>query len=410
MIRGASVLGLFLAFLAACDSSSQNGDAAGGALRCGAGTRLLDGACVPDTSPVTCGPGTTLDGAQCRPTQAAGGQGGSAGSSTTAGAAGDSPAGQAGSEPGGSAGSEPGGGAGSEPGGAAGDNQGGKAGYTGKDNWGGFPGAGGGVGDGGTGGNPGPGGSGPGGSPGCDGGTCDHSVCESGPKLIFECSSCVATVCAADDFCCNNEWDGQCIGEAVQFCGCDCGGGPGGPGGAGGSGPTLEPACDLPATPPSGGSCVTLGGDIACNPVSGASCTQAGFACDYSDKGYACYGPPNDKKLCEACDYNNQQFCENGTTCIDGICLRYCCEDADCGLNGVCSKDGNAVGICYKSSGGEAGSAGSGGEAGSAGEAGNAGETGAGAGGENSSAGGGGAAGKAGGGGASGQTAGAAGG
>ena len=107
-----------------------------------------------------------------------------------------------------------------------------------------------------------------------------------------------------------------------------------------------------------------------------------------------CYGPPNDKKLCEACDYNNGQFCENGSTCIDNICLRYCCEDADCGLNGVCSKNGNAVGVCYKSSGGEAGSAGSGGEAGSAGEAG------AGAGGENSSAGSGGA----------GQTAGAAGG
>jgi hypothetical protein len=43
-------------------------------------------------------------------------------------------------------------------------------------------------------------------------------------------------VCAKDDFCCAMEWDGQCVGEATQLCGC-CGGGAGGsPQGGGGSG------------------------------------------------------------------------------------------------------------------------------------------------------------------------------
>lgn len=33
-------------------------------------------------------------------------------------------------------------------------------------------------------------------------------------------------VCAIDDFCCNNEWDNTCAGLAENMCGLDCGGGP----------------------------------------------------------------------------------------------------------------------------------------------------------------------------------------
>jgi hypothetical protein len=201
---------------------------------------------------------------------------------------------------------------------------------------GGFPQAGSGNGDGGA------AGSGP--SATCEPGTCDHDACSAGVKLAKGCSACVDAVCAVDPYCCDNDWDQQCINEAVQFCACDCGG----TGGAGGAGPGLEPACDVPIPAPSGGSCVAVDGDIQCNPVSGEACTEPGHACDYSEKGFACYGPPNDRKLCESCDYGKNQFCENGMTCIDGVCLRYCCEDTDCGEGGVCSKQGGAVGLCYK--------------------------------------------------------------
>src|SRR6185295_7133746 len=39
--------------------------------------------------------------------------------------------------------------------------------------------------------------------------------------------------------------------------------------------------CDAPSAAPSGGSCVTLGGDIKCNPVTNQGCLGAiGEACD----------------------------------------------------------------------------------------------------------------------------------
>jgi hypothetical protein len=208
---------------------------------------------------------------------------------------------------------------------------------------GGFPQAGSGHGDGGA------AGSGP--SATCEPGTCDHEVCSAGGKLALGCSACVDAVCAVDSYCCDTDWDQQCINESVMFCACECAGA----GGAGGAGPGLEPACELPSQAPSGGSCVTVGGDIQCNPVSGEACTEPGHACDYSEKGFACYGPPNDRKLCESCDYGKNQFCENGMTCINGVCLRYCCDDADCGEGGVCSKQGGAVGLCYKKAAGGGG-------------------------------------------------------
>ncbi|MCS6899059.1 MAG: hypothetical protein RMJ98_18065 [Myxococcales bacterium] len=204
---------------------------------------------------------------------------------------------------------------------------------------GGFPQAGSGNGDGGAAGGP---------SATCEPGTCEHDTCTAGAKLAKGCSACVDAVCVVDAYCCDNDWDQQCINEAVQFCACDCGG----TGGSGGAGPGLEPACDVPIPAPSGGACVAVGGDIACNPVSGEACTNPGHACDYGEKGFACYGPPNDRKLCESCDYEKNQFCENGMTCIGGVCLRFCCEDTDCGEGGVCSKQGGAVGLCYKEAAG----------------------------------------------------------
>ena len=116
-------------------------------------------------------------------------------------------------------------------------------------------------------------------------------------------------------------------------------------------------ACDAPAVAPSKGACVTLsmggtgggggaggGGTAAkieCNPVTGAPCTT-GQACDtvYADgkvAGFQCYDPPNDVKICGACDGGNGPFCENTLHCQGTSCQRYCCDDGDCGT-GKCTK------------------------------------------------------------------------
>ncbi len=64
-----------------------------------------------------------------------------------------------------------------------------------------------------------------GGNPPPTPGNCAHSPCTSGGALQPSCSSCVATVCNADSYCCNNNWDSQCVKEAQQWCGSTCNGG-----------------------------------------------------------------------------------------------------------------------------------------------------------------------------------------
>jgi hypothetical protein len=59
-------------------------------------------------------------------------------------------------------------------------------------------------------------------------GTCSHDECTSGGTLTQGCSPCVDTVCGSDPYCCNTTWDSQCIQQAEQWCGLDCGGGGGG--------------------------------------------------------------------------------------------------------------------------------------------------------------------------------------
>lgn len=54
------------------------------------------------------------------------------------------------------------------------------------------------------------------------GGSACHSECVTGPKLATSCSSCAATVCADDPFCCNTEWDATCVYNAQDLCGITC--------------------------------------------------------------------------------------------------------------------------------------------------------------------------------------------
>ncbi|NUP12835.1 MAG: hypothetical protein HOW73_42900 [Polyangiaceae bacterium] len=113
-------------------------------------------------------------------------------------------------------------------------------------------------------------------------------------------------------------------------------------------GPAIEPSCDAPAVAPSAGACFTpaKGG---CNPVTNDGCdTAAGEACDFGGDSFQCYPAPNDQALCDECGAAG--FCQGTMTCTDanaGQCVRFCCDDGDCGT-GVCDTTltGTTVGLC----------------------------------------------------------------
>lgn len=54
------------------------------------------------------------------------------------------------------------------------------------------------------------------------GGSCAHDKCTTGTKLVSGCDPCVTQICAADSYCCNNQWDSVCVGEVASICGLSC--------------------------------------------------------------------------------------------------------------------------------------------------------------------------------------------
>jgi subtilisin family serine protease len=52
--------------------------------------------------------------------------------------------------------------------------------------------------------------------------TCAHSLCQTGVRLTTGCHDCVSTICAADPFCCNTEWDAICVARVATDCGLTC--------------------------------------------------------------------------------------------------------------------------------------------------------------------------------------------
>jgi hypothetical protein len=52
--------------------------------------------------------------------------------------------------------------------------------------------------------------------------SCAHPLCEQGDPLRPGCDPCVDMVCERDPFCCENNWDDICIGEADGICGLGC--------------------------------------------------------------------------------------------------------------------------------------------------------------------------------------------
>jgi hypothetical protein len=53
-------------------------------------------------------------------------------------------------------------------------------------------------------------------------GTCAHSQCTTGAKLTSGCTSCVASICAVDPYCCSTAWDSICVGRVASTCQLSC--------------------------------------------------------------------------------------------------------------------------------------------------------------------------------------------
>jgi hypothetical protein len=51
---------------------------------------------------------------------------------------------------------------------------------------------------------------------------CTHDFCDAGPALAANCDPCVTQICAADPYCCNQMWDGICVGYVGSICQIDC--------------------------------------------------------------------------------------------------------------------------------------------------------------------------------------------
>lgn len=95
--------------------------------------------------------------------------------------------------------------------------------------------------------------------------------------------------------------------------------------------------------------CAKVCGLQQCNPVTNEPCdTKSGESCDFDgNTGYICYPPPNDAKVCEACDNSNGPYCGPGLSCLqDGGCAHYCCNDGDCGTGTCDIAKGDTVGVC----------------------------------------------------------------
>lgn len=60
-------------------------------------------------------------------------------------------------------------------------------------------------------------------TPSCDTDcNCSHGICQDGGALGPSCDPCVTAVCEADPYCCDQNWDGICVGEVGTLCGIIC--------------------------------------------------------------------------------------------------------------------------------------------------------------------------------------------
>ncbi|MBI4704632.1 MAG: hypothetical protein HY744_26305 [Deltaproteobacteria bacterium] len=162
-------------------------------------------------------------------------------------------------------------------------------------------------------------------------GVCLEGSCCDELGICGETEGCMD--CLTGGECTGGEEEAQAVATCAQDnCEAECFGEPP---------PAMDPACkDVPDPSPSKGACAKVGDPgLDCNPVTNEPCDgKAGQACDsnYQDSKFQCYDPPNENKLCTACG-DQDGWCLPTYTCV-GKCAKYCCDNADCGPEGVCDK------------------------------------------------------------------------
>lgn len=145
----------------------------------------------------------------------------------------------------------------------------------------------------------------------CDGdvgGDCMHDQCETGDALSPFCNACTSTVCDADPFCCQTEWDHACVGQVATLCGGDCD-----------DDGCIHSECDL------GGPLVS-----GCSACATAVCDDDAFCCG-ADWDVMCVD-----SAIELCD----DVCHAGG-CAHDVCASGAPLEADCSVcvTDVCAAD-----------------------------------------------------------------------
>lgn len=128
-----------------------------------------------------------------------------------------------------------------------------------------------------------------------------------------------------------------------------------GPGPAPGPGP--GPGSTLPRYPGLSLDC-WFPPNSFCNPANNEGCAPD-EACDIGSEPdgrpvVACFPPPADARLGEACNNQTGPFCRGGTTCMDGVCMDICCSDTECPAPERCvplDASLGTLGVCRVSAG-----------------------------------------------------------
>jgi hypothetical protein len=160
--------------------------------------------------------------------------------------------------------------------------------------------------------------------------TCAHSLCTTGGPLDPTCSTCVASVCAFDSFCCAVAWDSICVNEAKATCGITCP--------VCGNG-TCEPGetpanCPQDCTPPCAHDVCDPGVPLepACDTCATNVCATDPFCCTvFWDRICVQEAETVCGKVCQGCAHD---FCavggplaNNCDTCATNVCNAdpFCC-------------------------------------------------------------------------------------
>jgi len=182
-------------------------------------------------------------------------------------------------------------------------------------------------------------GGGSGGDGGGGGPPCDCCVAQGVAGCASSCAGCEETVCGADSFCCNVEWDDICAGTASTLCTCcpgqnpgDCTGGDGGDGGGGGpcncctalGGPGCAscPACEITVCSADSFCC-----EVEWDDICAASATTLCTCCPGQNPG-TCDGGGDGGATCNCCIEQGVPGCASDAACEATVCEvdSFCCD------------------------------------------------------------------------------------